>query len=100
MYKIAVDVRDHLPKRWRYTLGVSAENSILGLLDMSIMAKHAPTPLKAAYLFKAQSHTETARLKFRLMLEYDLANETKIFQIQAKLLEIGRMTGGWIRSLS
>ena len=51
------------------------------------MAKNAPKPLKAVYLIKASSHLETSTLKLRLFLELGVANETKIFQTQAKLAE-------------
>lgn len=72
----------------------------MGLLENLIQAKNAPRPLKAGYLLKASAHLEIARLKLRLMLELRLVNETKIFQIQARLEEIGRMLGGWIKSLN
>jgi len=42
---------------------------------------------------------EVSRLKLRLFLELKLANETKILQTQAQTEEIGRMLGGWIKSL-
>lgn len=66
---------------------------------MLVMAKHAPKSMKTAYLLKAIARLEIARLKLRLFLELALANETKIFQIQAMLEETGRMLGGWIKSL-
>ncbi len=99
MYKLVVDMNDHLPKRSRYSLGQSLENTILDCLSELIMAKNAPKPLKSAYLIKAGSQVEIATLKLRLFLELDIANETKIFQTQSKLGEIGRMTGGWLKSL-
>jgi hypothetical protein len=55
--------------------------------------------MKGAYQIKADSQLEVARLKLRLFLELKLANETKIFQIQAQLAECGRMIGGWMKSL-
>jgi len=64
------------------------------------MAKNAPKPLKATYLIKTLSHLEISILKLRLFLELKIGNETKIFQAQAKLEEISRMTGGWLKSLS
>lgn len=64
-----------------------------------IMAKNAPKQLKSAYLIKASSHLEITTLKLRLILDNKLANETKIFQTQATLAEIGRMLGGWLKSL-
>ena len=89
-----------MEKRWRYSLGMSLENSILSLLQELIMAKNAPKPLKSPYLIKAGSHLEISVLKLRLFLEMRIANKTKIFQTQNKLTEIGRMLGGWIKSLN
>lgn len=79
---------------------MSLENSILSLLQELIMAKNAPKPLKSPYLIRAGSHLEISILKLRLFLEMEIANETKIFQTQSKLAEIGRMLGGWMRSLN
>jgi len=63
------------------------------------MAQHAPKPLKATYLIQASATLEILRLKFRLLLELHLVNETRIFQVQAVLEEIGRMLGGWLKSV-
>lgn len=64
------------------------------------MAKNAPKPLKVSYLIRASSHLEISILKLRLFLELAIANETKIFQTQANLSEIGRMLGGWLKSIN
>lgn len=93
-------MNQHLEKRWRYSLGQSLEESLVFLLQELILAKNAPKPLKSAYLLRAESHLEIATLKLRLCLELSLANGTKIFQTQAKLAEIGRMLGGWLKSLN
>lgn len=68
-------------------------------MEQLIMAKNAPKPLKAPYLIKALAQQETATLKLRLYLELKLGNETKIFQTQSVLKDIGRMSGGWLKSL-
>lgn len=98
LYKLATDLNAHAEKRWRYSLCMSLETSILACLEECIMAKNAPKPMKAAYLIKASAHLETAVLKLRLMLELGIANETRIFQAQAIAAEIGKMLGGWLRS--
>ncbi len=72
----------------------------MDLIEQLVMAKNAPKQLKASYLIKALAQQEIALLKLRLYLELKLANETKIFQSQANLQEIGRMTGGWLKSLN
>ncbi len=97
-YKNIVDLNIKLEKRWKLSLGLSLENSILSCMENLIMAKNAPKPMKAAYLIKSGSQLEIAVLKLRLYLELNLANNTKIFQTQAQCAEIGRMLGGWLKS--
>ena len=97
-YKTLTDINSKLNKRWAFSLGKSTENSLLELLEQLIMAKNAPKPLKAAYLIKASAYWETTVLKVRLLLELKLVNETRIFQLQATMAEIGRMLGGWLKS--
>ncbi len=82
----------------RYTLGVSIENSIMSCMEYLIMAKNAPKTIKSSYLIRASSQLEITTIKLRLFLELRLANETRIFQTQTKLAEIGRMLGGWLKA--
>jgi hypothetical protein len=98
-YKAIIDLNNKLEKRRRYSIGLSLENSVLDCMEILVMAKNAPKPLKAGYLIKASSKLEVSTLKLRLLLELALVNETKIFQLQANLDEIGRMLGGWLKSV-
>lgn len=93
-----VDLNNKLNKRWACSLGVSSENSILELIEHLVMAKNSPKPLKAGYLIKASACLEVAMMKIRLLLEFKLVNETRIFQLQSNLAEIGKMLGGWLKS--
>ncbi len=99
LYKHVTEIVSHMEKRHRYGLGQSLEKSVLECMSELIMAKNAPKTLKAAYLIRASAYQETAVLKLRLCLELNLANETRIFQAQAALEEIGRMLGGWLKSV-
>jgi hypothetical protein len=98
LYKQYTDVNDHLMKRWRLSLGTSIEESILTLLEQLVMTKNAPKPMKAGILLKASGTLEVLTLKIRLLLEKNLVNETRVFQLQAQTQEIGRMLGGWLKS--
>lgn len=100
LYKQVVQINNKLDKPSRYSLGQSLENTVLELMELLIMAKNAPKAMKATYIIKALSQQEVATLKLRLYLELKLANETKIFQAQSDLKDIGRMAGGWLKSLS
>ena len=99
LYKAVVEITHHCKKQWRYSLGQSLEHSILDMLSELIMAKNAPKPLKAGYLIKAGAHQETIMFKLRLLLELKIANETNIFKAQELSAEIGRMLGGWRKSV-
>lgn len=99
VYKSIIELNTKLDKRWRHSIGISTENSILDCMECLIMAKNAPKTLKAGYLIKAGSKLEVSTLKLRLLLELALINETKIFQLQANLDEIGRMLGGWLKAV-
>lgn len=88
-----------MDKTYRYGLGASCEQSILTLIELLFMASHAPKTMKGAYLLKSQASVDILQLKLRLYLELKLANETKLFQLQADLSEAGRMLGGWLKSV-
>lgn len=94
-----MDIVDHLEKRYRYSIGQNLEESIVGILNESVMAKNAPKELKLPYLLRASGYLEQTNFKLRLILELDISNETKIFQAQAITDEIGRMIGGWMNSV-
>lgn len=98
LYKGITETVTKLQKRWQYSLGISIENSLLDCMELLIMAKNAPKPLKGGYLIKASAKHETLILKLRLLLDLNLVNATQIFQLQAQLAEIGRMLGGWLKS--
>jgi hypothetical protein len=99
-FKHVTELVEQLPKRQRFSLGESVEKSLLSCLEHLIMAKNAPKPLKAAYLIQASGHLELLTLKLRLILELKLGSATAIFRLQETVSEIGRMLGGWLKSLN
>jgi len=98
LYKPIDSINETLPKRRRYSLGNSTEQTLLELLRHLLTAKHAPKTHKSLHLLKAQSELELLRFKLRLYLELGIANETRIMQLQSQIAEIGRMLGGWLKS--
>lgn len=99
LYKQLVECNVKIPKLHRYGLGQSTEATVLQALESLIMAKYAPKPNKAKFLILSIAQLETLRFKLRLYLELGLLNETKIFQLQGTLQEIGRMATGWRKSV-
>jgi hypothetical protein len=99
VYLVICKLNEKLPSLKKQTVGRRSEDSLLQLLELCITAKHAPSAHKAPYLIKAIALLETTQFHIRIMLDQKLANETTCFQIQAKLSEIGRMLGGWYKSV-
>ena len=84
----------------RYSLGERSLTCSLELLEQLIKAKHAPKAQKVTFLLGASTQLEVLRFQLRLYLDLKLVSETKVFQMQAFTREVGRMTGGWLKSLT
>ncbi|MEO8785337.1 MAG: four helix bundle protein [Candidatus Saccharimonadales bacterium] len=98
LYENVSKITNKLPALQRQTIGRRLENSVLQLLELLIMAKYAPTAHKGPYLIKASAQAEIVQFQLRILLNGKLANETTLHQLQAKVVEIGRMLGGWRKS--
>jgi hypothetical protein len=99
IYKFIIESNAKIPKKFRYSLGAGIEKSALDLMEYLILAKNAPKQNKSAYLIKSQAIQEVLTLKIRLLLELNLINSTRAFQTQSELEEIGKMIGGWLKSI-
>lgn len=99
LYEHVSKITEKLPALKQQTIGRRLEDGILQLLELLIMAKHAPKAHKGAYLIKATAKTEIILFMLRMLLTQKLANATTLHQLQAKVVEIGRMLGGWCKSI-
>ena len=100
IYKKLITLTTTIDKKYRYTLGEPTVANCGVILEQLILGKHAPKPLKATYLIKADAAAELTALKLRAVLELKLANETNVLKIQAKLSEARRQIGGWRKSIA
>lgn len=98
LYKQLYSINTSLPKAQFYRIGMSTEQTIQNLIEQLVMAQNAPKLQKHAYLLQASAQLELIRVKIRLYIELELANETRLFQSSAMCNDIGLMLGGWIKS--
>ena len=87
------------PKLDRYCLGLKLDNACLLLLEEIITAEQAAPVLKDRALLAASVKAEIIKVFLRLSMEQKLIKETNYFAWSAMLLEIGKMIGGWKKSL-
>jgi hypothetical protein len=92
-------ISEKLPSLKRQTIGRRVEDKTLELMELLIMAKNAPKAMKAPYLIKATAANKIVDFHLRSILEEKLINETTIHQLLTKNAEIGRMIGGWRKSV-
>jgi len=88
-------ITEKLPAAKRQSLGARLETTTLTLLEYLVMARSAPKPEKSVFLLKCTALTDILSLYLQILINENLANQTTLHQLSAKLTEISRMTGGW-----
>lgn len=88
------------PKVERFSLGTRLEDTTLDLLEGLLNTNKLPNALKRNALANQNGKLEVLRLLVRLALETRCIDERKYITLQGILQEIGKMLGGWMRSLS
>lgn len=99
LIKESVPFLNSIPRKYKFTLGDRMQNQLFELLEFVIEAYYLPVTEKKSLLKKANTKIEILRHYFRLCYEFGLYNSLKYKHYAEKLDEIGRMIGGWLRSL-
>ena len=90
------------PKAHRFTLTERLVNHTLNALDCALDAAFRPVKLVTAKqdtLHELNLLLEKLRVLWRLVHERKFISQQQLFFVITKIDEIGRMTGGWIKSL-
>ena len=97
--KYALPILNKMPKDQRYLLGDRIQTMLSDLLERLLEAYYAPTHQKKAILTQVNLLLE--KLRYFCRLGYDLGyyNSVRYHDFAAKINEIGKMTGGWLKSL-
>lgn len=99
LLKTSIPFLNNLPKSQRFLLSDRILNLLSDLLETIIEAYYAPTQAKRALLNRVNLIIEKTRYFFRLCYDLGYINSIQYHDFAAKLDEIGRMTGGWLKSL-
>jgi four helix bundle protein len=96
-YKKYYQFLDHFPKKAKFVLAIKIEQTALDLLQDLANAKWASKDTKILLLKSASKHIDLLKLLFRLCWELKIINKDSYFSFEKDILEMGRMTGGWIK---
>jgi len=100
LYKLFHEYRKVIPKQDRFTIYERSEHAILSSIELLLEASYGNKDKKMIILEKASVKLNVLRFLVRLMKETKTFDLKKYTAIEKIIDEIGRMLGGWIRSLT
>lgn len=99
LYKLYYGYVQLFPKKDKYTLGARCELYILETLELLLAASSVIKQEKKPFLQQANVKFDTLKIFLRLAKEIKLLDNKKYLELQKHIQEIGKMLGGWQRSL-
>ena len=99
LYKTIYQLIKTFPKSDKYNLGHELKILNLQLIELLIEAESAKKDWKAPLVEKASAKLGLLKIFIRLAFDLKIIDQSKYIKLQEQLQEIGRMLGGWIKSL-
>lgn len=99
LYQIFNSYHGSIPKSQRYTLWQRCEEKTLTLLELVISTSHKRGEQRLLILHEISNHLDLLKVLIRLAKETQTINLKQYIEVQAILQEIGKMVGGWIKSV-
>jgi hypothetical protein len=99
-YKMFYVFRTTIPKQDKYAIWQKAENLVIEIIEGIMSAAYKQKFEKVAVLEKVSLHLNMLRTLLRLMKDVKTIDNKKYTLLEDPLDEIGRMLGGWMKSLS
>ncbi len=100
LYKELYENIKKFPKKDQYLIGKRCEDALLSFLEYALLASSAPKEQKARLLNIAAGKFDVLKVLLRLARELKILDTKKYIFLEVKIREIGKMLGGWIRSLT
>lgn len=89
----------HLPRLTRYTLGVKIDALFIEVIEISLTAQYTKREEKFAFLNTLSKKFDNLKFFITLLWEAKGIDANKFSQISQKMVDIGKMLGGWIIQL-
>lgn len=88
-----------IPKKDQYMMGKRCEEYILIFMELILSAVGFQKPEKLKVLEQANGKFEVLKVLIRLTHELKILDNKKYLSLTTKMQEIGKMLGGWMKSL-
>ena len=99
IYKLWHEFLSHFPKDSRYTIGGKIDNLFLETIESIIKASYSDKLEKLISLKTASGKLDFLKFFLQLAWEIKSLDNKKYISLSEKLDEIGKMLGGWVKSL-
>ena len=99
-YKLLHQYLKLFPKKDRYTLGQKIDNLTLTIFELVIMAGTTTKEKKFPLIEKSIVSLDLLKILIRLAKDVQALDNQKYLQLEQHLQEIGRMLGGWKKSVN
>jgi len=99
LYKEFYQYLKIFPKKDQYMLGRKCEDYIVSFMEIILLAVGSQKQEKREKLLEASVKFDVLKVLFRIARELKMIDNKKYLNLEERIQEIGRMLGGWIRSL-
>ncbi len=99
LYKLLYSYHSHIPKSKRYTLWQKCENTTLMLLEAIIETSYQKDEERRLSLYHISNKLDLLKVLIRLAKDTRTIDIKQHIAIQEIIQEVGRMIGGWIKSV-
>ncbi len=99
-YLLWMNISPHIAKGARYTLGARIENKFLDLLEFSYIAYFTEKEKKTEKIAECILTLDILKFLVSVAWEGRLISNKQCEDVAIKLEEIGKMLGGWKKSLN
>jgi len=99
-YKIWQAYLPHFPKTSRYTLGEKIDSLFVEIIEYIVIASYLSRQKKLPYIKKGIIKLDVLKFFLQVAWEIKVLDNKKFIELSEKLLEIGRMLGGWNKQLN
>ncbi len=99
LYKLLHAYQGLIPKSQRYSLWLKCENTTLILLETLIEIGHRTGSDRLKALYVISDKLDVLKVLFRLAKDTRTIDSKQYLAIQTHIQEIGKMVGGWIKSV-
>src|SRR3989344_1175082 len=99
IYKLWHEFLPHFPRDSRQTLGQKIDDLFLEVIENVVKAGYSDKAEKEIFLKRASVKLDLLKFFLQVAWEIKSVDNKKYISLSEKLNEVGKMLGGWLRSI-